>query len=162
MGATRRLKTMRAILQKIVEETPGARGAIIMGYDGIVIERYKARGSEDFDIDAFTDGMDGVPLGDIRVLGAGVFAGSPGKLDGWLLSMFHADKAVDTSLDIADVGPLADAILGFHGLPKKMVRAGGAHAELRFTGLFTDPTIGVSANAASYSRLARAGWSSRS
>ena len=51
MGATRRLKTMRAILQKIVEETPGARGAIIMGYDGIVIERYKARGSEDFDID---------------------------------------------------------------------------------------------------------------
>ncbi|MCA9713568.1 MAG: hypothetical protein KC468_02625, partial [Myxococcales bacterium] len=120
--------------------TQGMVAILSLGEEGYFIPL------EDFDIDAFTDGMDGVPLGDIRVLGAGVFAGSPGKLDGWLLSMFHADKAVDTSLDIADVGPLADAILGFHGLPKKMVRAGGAHAELRFTGLFTDPTIGVSAS----------------
>ncbi len=99
---------------------------------------------QDLDLDAFTDGMDGVPLGDIRVLGAGIFAGSPAKIDGWLLSMFHADRAVDTSLDVADVGPLGTTILDAHGLPRKMVRARGAHAELRFTGLFTDPTIGVS------------------
>jgi predicted regulator of Ras-like GTPase activity (Roadblock/LC7/MglB family) len=38
-------------LKKIVDGTPGAKGAILMGFDGIIIELYKAKGSEDLDLD---------------------------------------------------------------------------------------------------------------
>ncbi|MCA9717574.1 MAG: roadblock/LC7 domain-containing protein [Myxococcales bacterium] len=38
-------------LKKIVEGTPGAQGAIIMGFDGIAIDSYKTRGAQDVDLD---------------------------------------------------------------------------------------------------------------
>ena len=38
-------------LKKIVDEIPGASGAIIMGFDGIAIDQYKAKGAEDTDLD---------------------------------------------------------------------------------------------------------------
>lgn len=39
---------MREILQKIVDETPGAKGAVLMGFDGIAIDQIVA---EDADTD---------------------------------------------------------------------------------------------------------------
>jgi predicted regulator of Ras-like GTPase activity (Roadblock/LC7/MglB family) len=38
-------------LRKIVEETPGATGAIIMGFDGIAVMQYLAKGYEAVDIE---------------------------------------------------------------------------------------------------------------
>lgn len=39
-------------LQKIVERTPGAAGAILMGFDGIAVVQYVAEGIEDMDIES--------------------------------------------------------------------------------------------------------------
>lgn len=38
-------------LRKIVEETPGATGAILMGFDGIAVMQYLAKGHEKVDIE---------------------------------------------------------------------------------------------------------------
>jgi len=38
-------------LRKIVEETPGATGAILMGFDGIAVMQYLAKGYEKVDIE---------------------------------------------------------------------------------------------------------------
>jgi predicted regulator of Ras-like GTPase activity (Roadblock/LC7/MglB family) len=38
-------------LRKIVEETPGATGAILMGFDGIAVMQYLAKGYERVDIE---------------------------------------------------------------------------------------------------------------
>lgn len=37
---------MREILQKIVGSTPGAKGAVLMGFDGIVVDQLLADGAE--------------------------------------------------------------------------------------------------------------------
>lgn len=39
-------------LQKIVEQTPGAAGAILMGFDGIAVMQHLAPGCEDVDIES--------------------------------------------------------------------------------------------------------------
>jgi predicted regulator of Ras-like GTPase activity (Roadblock/LC7/MglB family) len=39
-------------LRKIVEETPGATGAILMGFDGIAVMQYLAKGHEKVDIES--------------------------------------------------------------------------------------------------------------
>lgn len=39
-------------LQTIVEETPGAAGAILMGFDGIAVMQHLAPGCEDIDIES--------------------------------------------------------------------------------------------------------------
>ncbi len=39
-------------LRKIVEETPGATGAILMGFDGIAVMQHLAEGQEDADIES--------------------------------------------------------------------------------------------------------------
>lgn len=39
-------------LQKIVKNTPGAAGAILMGFDGIAVMQYLAPGCEDVDIES--------------------------------------------------------------------------------------------------------------
>ena len=39
-------------LQKIVEKTPGAAGAILMGFDGIAVMQHLAEGCEDVDIES--------------------------------------------------------------------------------------------------------------
>jgi predicted regulator of Ras-like GTPase activity (Roadblock/LC7/MglB family) len=39
-------------LRKIVEETPGATGAILMGFDGIAVMQYLAKGYEKVDIES--------------------------------------------------------------------------------------------------------------
>jgi predicted regulator of Ras-like GTPase activity (Roadblock/LC7/MglB family) len=39
-------------LRKIVEETPGATGAILMGFDGIAVMQYLAKGHERVDIES--------------------------------------------------------------------------------------------------------------
>lgn len=38
-------------LQKIVDSTPGARAAILMGFDGIAVAQYTTPEAEDFDIE---------------------------------------------------------------------------------------------------------------
>jgi predicted regulator of Ras-like GTPase activity (Roadblock/LC7/MglB family) len=38
-------------LRKIVEETPGATGAILMGFDGIAVMQFLAKGQEKVDIE---------------------------------------------------------------------------------------------------------------
>lgn len=43
---------MNALLQKIVEDTPGARAAILMGFDGIAIDQYVRPEDADTDIEA--------------------------------------------------------------------------------------------------------------
>ena len=43
---------MREILQKIVDSTNGAKGALLMGFDGIVVEQYLAQDSQDLDIES--------------------------------------------------------------------------------------------------------------
>lgn len=42
---------MDEILQKIVENIPGAKGAILMGFDGIAVEQW-IRAGDDFDIES--------------------------------------------------------------------------------------------------------------
>ena len=42
---------MLETLKQIVAETPGARGAVLMGFDGIVVEQHLAEG-EDIDIES--------------------------------------------------------------------------------------------------------------
>jgi predicted regulator of Ras-like GTPase activity (Roadblock/LC7/MglB family) len=44
--------SMNGLLQKIVEDTPGARAAILMGFDGIAIEQYVRPEDADSDIEA--------------------------------------------------------------------------------------------------------------
>jgi len=39
-------------LEKIVENTPGAAGAILMGFDGIAVMQHIAEGHEDVDIES--------------------------------------------------------------------------------------------------------------
>ena len=39
-------------LRKIVDETPGATGAILMGFDGIAVMQYLAKGHEKVDIES--------------------------------------------------------------------------------------------------------------
>lgn len=39
-------------LKKIVDNTPGAKGAILMGFDGIAVEQHVAEGHEDTDIES--------------------------------------------------------------------------------------------------------------
>lgn len=39
-------------LEKIVKSTPGAAGAILMGFDGIAVMQYLAEGCEDIDIES--------------------------------------------------------------------------------------------------------------
>lgn len=39
-------------LRKIVEKTPGAAGAILMGFDGIAVMEHMAEGCEDIDIES--------------------------------------------------------------------------------------------------------------
>ena len=39
-------------LTKIVQNTPGAKAAILMGFDGIAVEQFVAEGSEDTDIES--------------------------------------------------------------------------------------------------------------
>lgn len=39
-------------LRKIVEETPGATGAILMGFDGIAVMQHLAKGHEKVDIES--------------------------------------------------------------------------------------------------------------
>jgi predicted regulator of Ras-like GTPase activity (Roadblock/LC7/MglB family) len=43
---------MQETLKKIVEDTPGAKGAILMGFDGIAVDQYMAEGAEDTDIES--------------------------------------------------------------------------------------------------------------
>jgi predicted regulator of Ras-like GTPase activity (Roadblock/LC7/MglB family) len=43
---------MQETLKKIVENTPGAKGAILMGFDGIAVDQYVAEGAEDTDIES--------------------------------------------------------------------------------------------------------------
>ncbi len=43
---------MQDTLKKIVDSTPGAKGAILMGFDGIAVEQWVAEGFEDFDIES--------------------------------------------------------------------------------------------------------------
>ncbi len=43
---------MLATLKKIVDNTPGAKGAILMGFDGIVVEQFVRPGEEDLDIES--------------------------------------------------------------------------------------------------------------
>lgn len=39
-------------LRKIVEETPGSTGAILMGFDGIAVMQYLSKGHEQIDIES--------------------------------------------------------------------------------------------------------------
>jgi len=39
-------------LRKIVDKTPGAAGAILMGFDGIAVMQYLAEGCEDVDLES--------------------------------------------------------------------------------------------------------------
>lgn len=41
-------------LKKIVENTPGAAGAILMGFDGIAVMQHHAEGMEEIDIESAT------------------------------------------------------------------------------------------------------------
>ena len=43
---------MNEILQKIVDETPGARASILMGFDGIAVDQYVDPEIEDPDIES--------------------------------------------------------------------------------------------------------------
>ena len=45
-------RAMKDILQKIVNETPGARAAILMGFDGIAVDQYVDPEVEDPDIES--------------------------------------------------------------------------------------------------------------
>ncbi len=43
---------MQETLKRIVDNTPGAKGAILMGFDGIAVDQYMAEGTEDTDIES--------------------------------------------------------------------------------------------------------------
>jgi predicted regulator of Ras-like GTPase activity (Roadblock/LC7/MglB family) len=43
---------MQEILEEIVNNTPGAKGAILMGFDGIAVMQHAAEGDEDTDIES--------------------------------------------------------------------------------------------------------------
>jgi predicted regulator of Ras-like GTPase activity (Roadblock/LC7/MglB family) len=43
---------MQETLKKIVDDTPGAKGAILMGFDGIAVDQYLAESAEDLDIES--------------------------------------------------------------------------------------------------------------
>jgi len=43
---------MQEILEEIVKNTPGAKGAILMGFDGIAVMQHVAEGAEDTDIES--------------------------------------------------------------------------------------------------------------
>ncbi|MCH9686316.1 MAG: roadblock/LC7 domain-containing protein [Deltaproteobacteria bacterium] len=53
MGAVQGILVMLAdSLRKIVEDTPGATGAILMGFDGIAVMQHLAKGHEKTDIES--------------------------------------------------------------------------------------------------------------
>ncbi|MBK7824353.1 translocation/assembly module TamB domain-containing protein [Nannocystis sp.] len=88
-----------------------------------------------------------VPLGDVRIRGAGSFAGSPAVIDGWLRDAFSTGaRNVDMTILFGEAGPLARTIGEAHKLPATMISADDASAQLTLKGPLQDVTIGLAAS----------------
>jgi hypothetical protein len=101
---------------------------------------------EDLELRQFAAGGP-VPLGDIRIRGAGRFAGSLAGLDGWLRDAFSRNaRNVDMTILFDDAGSIGETIGEAHKLPPTMIDADGASLQLAMQGPLNDVTIGLAAS----------------
>jgi len=81
----------REILKDVVEDTPGALGGVVMGYDGITVESYASPPSDQITVEAV--GMEfSVILSQVRTATQMLEAGEPEALtirSSSLVTVFH-------------------------------------------------------------------------
>lgn len=101
---------------------------------------------EDLDLKQFAAGGP-TPLGDIRIRGDGLFAGSRARLDGWLRDAFSRNaRNVDLRILFDDAESIGKTIAAAHKLPEGMIDAKGTALQLAFEGPLAAATIGLTAS----------------